>query len=321
MEFLHHPYLNLKISRIGFGCWPLGGYGWGDNISDVDIINSIHKALDLGINFFDTADVYGLGLSETRLGETIKPYRDQIVIATKFGVRFNDGEKYYDNSKQWLITALNDSLRRLKTDYIDIYQVHYWDNITPFEEILETLETFINAGKIRSFGVTNIDLSKQSSFLNSKFLASYSFEYSLLKRQHEQVVQNIVAKNKNLFFLAWGSLAQGLLSGKYNKDSIFSNTDVRSRKTYDNFHGEKLDRNLQFIDLLKHLQIRYYPEKTMAQLAIRWIMDCIPIATALVGIKTSAQIIDAAKSMGWNLHEEHKELLTKASNFSEKVTL
>lgn len=313
MEYILLRGTDLKVSRIGFGCCPMGGHGWG-NTCEKDFSNAVSAALDLGVNFFDTADVYGLGLSEKRLGSYLKNNRKNSIIATKFGVKFdNKGNTYYENSKDWLREALNSSLKRLQTDYIDLYQVHYWDSKTPMEEVFLELEKCKKEGKIREYGVTNINpIEHDINVINS--LATYSYEYSLVNRTKEFLIKEINKQNSNLLFIAWGSLGQGILSGKYVSDIRFSNADRRKKNIYQNFH-EKFETNLKIVNDLKILQ-NTYRDKTISQLSIRWLLDFIPSSIALVGIKRPEQIIDIAKSVGWcfdKLHVEFLELKTRIS--------
>lgn len=307
MEYLNLSS-SLQISRIGFGCCPLGGHGWGET-QEKDFFGAIRKAIELGINFFDTADVYGLGLSEIRLGKAIQYQRDKVIVGSKFGVRFdNNGNRFFDNSKEWIKQALHNSLKRLNTDYVDLYQIHYWDGKTNLEETFETLEQYRQEGKIIRYGISNINILDHN-LLPPQFLSTYSYEFSLLSREHESTIKNIFSHDKNLLFLSWGSLAQGLLSGKYGKNTIFLENDRRSRSAYHNFSPENLEDNIKILEALLKLKQQQYEKQTLAQLAIRWILDFLPFSVALVGIKTIEQIQDIAGSFGWKMKKEDVELL------------
>ncbi len=240
-EYVFFPALELKVSRVGFGCCPLGQHGWGVT-DEQELIKAVHAALECGITFFDTADVYGLGVSELVLGKALKDKRESAIIATKFGVRIENSQTFFNNSRKWINQAVDKSLSRLGTDYIDLYQLHYWDTKTSIDEILCALQSLRHSGKIRAFGVTNINLCDHGITQPVDGLASFSFEYSLANRMFEP---NIYANQEKLglCFLSWGSLGQGILSGKYDHKTKFSETDRRSRKTYANFHGEKLKNN------------------------------------------------------------------------------
>jgi aryl-alcohol dehydrogenase-like predicted oxidoreductase len=316
-EYVDFPVIGLKVSRIGFGCCPMGQHGWGDT-DEHNLIKAVNAALDCGITFFDTSDVYGLGVSELVLGRALKGKRESAIIATKFGVRIENNQTFYDNSRKWINRAVNESLSRLGTDYIDLYQLHYWDNKTPVDEVLSTLQSLRNAGKIRAFGVTNIDLFDHGIKQPVNGLASFSFEYSLANRAFEPAVSRNQEKLE-LCFLSWGSLGQGILSGKYNTATEFSETDRRSRDTYVNFHGEKLVHNLRIVDYMRSI-LPYYKDKTLSQLAIRWILDQIPFSIALTGIKRLDQLKENFGALGWKLANEHCAKLYELSGIAQGIS-
>lgn len=157
IECLTLPVLHREVARLGFGCCPMGMHEWGST-DEKELIRAVHAALDEGISLFDTADIYGLGVSEEVLGKALKGRRDKAVVATKFGVRREDGKTFYDNTPEWINQAIDFSLSRLQTDYIDLYQMHYWDGRTPLSEVFAVLGELRKAGKILAVGVTNIDL-------------------------------------------------------------------------------------------------------------------------------------------------------------------
>ena len=315
-EYVDFPVLGLKVSRIGFGCCPMGQHDWGAT-DERELIKAVHSALDCGITFFDTADVYGLGVSELVLGKALKGKRESAIIATKFGVRIENDQTFFDNSKEWIDQAVDKSLSQLGTDYIDLYQLHYWDNKTPIDETLCALQSLKKSGKIRAFGVTNIDLSDHGITQPVDGLASFSFEYSLANRAVEPVIYANQAKS-GLCFLSWGSLGQGILCGKYDSATEFSETDRRSREVYVNFHGEKLARNLHIVDYMRSI-LPYYKDKTLSQLAIRWILDQIPFSIALTGIKREEQLKDNIGALGWKIEEEHHSKLCELSDFTTEI--
>ena len=145
MEYITLQNSDLRVSRIGIGGCPMGGYGWG-NVQEKELLDAVHAAIHEGINFFDTADTYGLGQSEITLGKAIGSHRRDVVIATKFGVRVSKEKTVYDNSPEWIRKALESSLRRLGTDYVDLYQVHYRDGVTPISVVVEVLEELRQKG-------------------------------------------------------------------------------------------------------------------------------------------------------------------------------
>ena len=301
MEYIKLRGTDVRISRIGFGCCPMGGYDWGETHED-DFIYAVHHALDKGINFFDTADIYGVGASETVLGKSLRTHRNKAFVATKFGVRrYPDGTTFYDNSPEWFASALEASLKRMGTDYIDLYQVHYWDKTTSPEIIFDLLEKARQEGKVRFFGVTNIDLMFWALKNWPDALVSFSFEYSLAKRIHERAISHLSQK-QGLAFLSWGSLGQGILSGKYDDKTEFPEGDRRRRAVYINFHGNKLKKNLEIVREMQLLQL-HYPDKTLSQIALRWILDRFERSVTLVGIKRPDQLTENIGALGWQLDQ------------------
>lgn len=139
MEYITLKNTNISVSRLCMGGCPMGGYGWG-NVSESELIDAVRAALDCGVNFFDTADTYGLGQSEKTLAKALSGDRNKAVIATKFGVRVENSKTFYDNSPEYIVKALDASLKRLGTDHVDLYQIHYRDGVTPLDAVVETLE-------------------------------------------------------------------------------------------------------------------------------------------------------------------------------------
>ena len=291
------------------GC-PMGGYGWG-NVQENELIDAVHAALEQGITFFDTADTYGLGQSEITLGKALGVHRKNVVVASKFGVRAGNGKTVYDNSPEWIREALHGSLERLGTDYIDLYQIHYRDEHTPISAVVETLEDLQKRGYIRYFGLSNIhreDLRELQPYVG-KFV-SFQDEYSLACRKNEPDML-MLADQLQLTPLTWGSLGQGILTGKYDKNTVFDTTDRRSRDVYVNFHGQKLLKNLEIVEALKKIADRH--EKSVASIAIRFILDYLPDSVVLCGAKRPSQIIGNAEAADWSLSREEIEVLEKIS--------
>ena len=314
MEYITLKNSDLKVSRICMGGCPMGGYGWGSNVLEQELIDAVHSALDNGVNFFDTADTYGLGQSEITLGKALKGRRDKAVIASKFGVHAMKGTPtFYDNSPEWIKTSIEGTLKRLGTDYLDLYQIHYRDGKTPIEEVIDTLDELKKKGYIRYYGLSNIhqeDLAELKA-QKGKFV-SFQDEYSLACRKNEQDMINL-ADELELSPLTWGSLGQGILTGKYDKNTTFSADDRRSRDIYVNFHGEKLMKNLEIVEAMK--QISSENGKSVASIAIRFILDYLKESVVLVGVKRPSQLLSNVEAMGWNLTEEQINLLDKISKY------
>ena len=311
LEYLFLGKSDLKVSRLGFGCCPLGGHDWG-SVSEKEFRDAIVDALDMGINFFDTADIYGLGESERRLGHFLKRRREEVIISTKFGVRRdNNSETFYDSSPEWLAEALDASLARLGVDHIDLYQVHYIDGRTPVEDTIAALEVKRAEGKIRYYGFSNISLADVSGSVDAPGAVSFQEEYSLAKRDKEKEIEAIYL-GKGFSFISWGSLGQGVLTGKYSTDAAFGSDDRRSRPVYVNFHGEKLLKNISMIENIKKRFIK--KDKTLSQIAIRWILDRFDNSVALVGIKRPSQLFENAGALGWKLSSEEMAYLDSISS-------
>lgn len=310
MEYITLQNSNLRVSRICMGGCPMGQYGWGD-VQEKMLLDAVAAALDRGINFFDTADTYGLGTSERTLAKALGSRRNEVVIADKFGVRVENGRTFYDNSPEWIEKALTGSLDRLGTEYIDLYQIHYRDQVTPIGEVVETLERMKEKGYIRYYGLSNIhqDDLEELKIYRGRFV-SFQDEYSLACRKNEE---DILKAREQLIVtpMTWGSLGQGILSGKYDKDTVFGKDDRRSRDIYVNFHGDKLLKNLQIVESMKPVGEKY--GKALAAVAIRFILDYIPESVVLCGAKNPGQIISNSEAADWKLELEDMEMLSRVS--------
>lgn len=287
------------------GC-PMGGYGWG-NVQESELLDAISEALDKGVNFFDTADTYGLGQSERTLAKGLGERRKNVVIESKFGVRVGGGKTVYDNSPEYIQTALEESLLRLNTDYIDIYTIHYRDGKTPIADVIGKLDELKAAGKIRHYGLSNIHGNEADELIPyaEKFVCCQD-EFSLACRKNEADLFSLQSK-LHVTPMTWGSLGQGILTGKYGADVKFGADDRRSREIYVNFHGEKLKQNLRIVEVLKKIAENH--GRTVAACAIRWILDTLPESVVIAGVKRQSQLDSNIEAMDWHLGiEEMKEL-------------
>ncbi len=312
MEYLTLKNSDLKVSRMCMGGCPMGGYGWGSNVLESELIDAVHCALDNEINFFDTADTYGLGQSEITLGKALKGRRDKAVIASKFGVHAKKGmPTFYDNSPEWIKSSIKGTLKRLGTDYLDLYQIHYRDKKTPLAEVVDTLEELKKAGYIRYYGLSNIHKSDVAELKEYKGnFVSFQDEYSLACRKNEDDFVKL-SKDLSLTPLTWGSLGQGILTGKYDKNTVFAEDDRRSRDIYVNFHGEKLVKNLEIVEALK--KISNDTGKSIPAVAIRFILDFLKDSVVLVGIKRPSQLKSNIEAFGWQLDDEQIKMLDEIS--------
>lgn len=288
----------------------MGRYGWGA-VREDELIEAVHTALEQGVTFFDTADTYGLGQSEITLGKALGKHRQEVIVASKFGVRVQNGITSYDNSPQWIRSALEASLKRLNTDYIDLYEVHYRDDKTPVAAVVDTLEDLKKKGYIRYYGLSNIhakDMAELMPFAG-KFVC-FQDEYSLACRKNEKDILEI-AEKMNMTPCTWGSLGQGILTGKYDKNVVFGSDDRRSRDIYVNFHGEKLVKNLEIVEKMKKVATRC--GKPVAAVAIRYILDFLPNSVVLCGAKRPNQVLDNLEGIGWTLEKDDLEYLESIS--------
>ena len=311
MEYITLQNTDLRVSRFCMGGCPMGGYGWG-SVQESELLDAIHAALDAGVNFFDTADTYGLGQSERTLAKGLGSRRRDVVIESKFGVRVGGGKTVYDNSPEYIQQALEESLRRLNTDYIDVYLVHYRDGKTPIADVVGKLEELKVAGKLRYYGLSNIHGDGLEELLPyAGRFACCQDELSLACRKNENDLRAVQSRLRATP-MTWGSLGQGILTGKYNRENVcFGADDRRSREIYVNFHGEKLEQNLRIVEALK--KIAANREKSVAACAIRWILDTLPESVVIAGVKRPAQLSANVEAMGWTLNEEELRELNEVS--------
>jgi len=304
MEYKRLGLTDLDISRLGFGCWAIGGSRFAE-VDDRDSIAAVREALNQGINFFDTADVYGFGHSEEILCKALGSHRKEVVIATKFGINWDEnGKTTRDCSPKRVVEALEGSLRRLKLDCIALYQIHWRDPKVPVGETMEGLKKCQQAGKIRYIGCSNFSSYLMSEALKTSRLESVQVAYNAVERNVEEETLPFCQKHE-VGVLAYSPLAQGVLTGKYEYGAEFAKDDFRSRS--ENFQGERFKTNLAMADRLKELGIRY--GKTPSQVAIRWILDNPSITCAIAGIRKPEQIIENAGSLNWRLSQKDREFL------------
>jgi aryl-alcohol dehydrogenase-like predicted oxidoreductase len=272
----------LEVSRVCFGTWQFGG-DWGST-DERDAIAAMHRALELGINFFDTAQAYGFGASEElvakALGDELRARRDELVIATKGGLREAGGELVRDSSPEWLRQGVDESLRHLGLGHVDLYQVHWPDRSTPFEETAGALEELVQAGKIRHVGVSNFDIKEMQGFERGRPVETNQPPYHLFRREIEADVVPY-CREHDIGVLVYGPLAHGLLSGRFDRDTRLPEDDWRSSSEL--FRGENYERNLGVVEELG----RFAAERghTVAQLAVAWTLAQPGVHVAIVGAR------------------------------------
>ena len=295
MEYRTLGKTGLKVSRMGFGGIPI------QKIDAEGTKRLIHELIKEGVNYIDTAR--GYTVSEEYLGYALEGVRDSFILATKSMAR----------TKEAMAKDIEISLKNLHTDYIDLYQVHYRDGVTPLADVAESLEILKQQGKIRYYGLSNIheqDAEELKAFGNNNPFVSFQDEYSLACRKNETEMFRFRDEYAMTPF-TWGSLGQGILSGKYDKNCKFEANDRRSRDIYVNFHGEKLLKNLEIVEVLK--EIAADQGKSVASVAIRWILDYLQDSVVIVGAKSSKQVLQNAEALDWTFTQEQIDRLDKIS--------
>lgn len=298
-----------EISRIGLGTWAIGGWMWGGT-EENEAVKTIHKALDKGINLIDTAPAYGDGRSEEIVGRAVREYggREKIVIATKAGLEFNNGVKR-NSSPERIRKEVENSLRRLETEYIDIYQIHWPDPSTPIEKTAETMSGLFEEGKIKAIGVSNFSAEQMDLFRKASPLHTNQPPYNLFEREIESSVLPYCINN-NIEVLAYGSICRGLLSGKMKKDSEFKGDDLRN--TDPKFQPPRYERYLKAVAQLEEFARTRYNKSVMA-LSVRWILD-MNVSFALWGARKPEQLDGLDELWGWNIDKEGKEEINRIIN-------
>lgn len=278
----------IPVTIVGMGLWAAGGDEWGDT-DDQKILSAIDYALDAGVNFFDTADVYGMGHSEELLGRAMKGRRDQFVVATKIGWRNFDGERNqsaYDTVEKF-IAGVETNLRRLDTEYIDVMQSHIHYRERTLEIFLEGFQRLQQAGKIRAYGVSTSDFEYLQAFNRDGGCATLQIDYSILNRTAEAEILPYCQEH-NIGVIVRGALAMGILTGKYDADTRFGSDDFRRR-----WHENPEEHEIYLQDLKNVEQLRSLAEdRTLAQLALQFVLAHPAVTTVIPGAKNTRQTRD-----------------------------
>ncbi len=290
---------DLEISVIGLGTLALGGKAYG-SVDDKDSIATIHRALELGINFIDTSDNYGLGHAEEIVGKAVKGRRDKLILATKGGTPWDEqGRVTNDCRAETIAKAVEESLRRLGTDWIDLYQIHVPDPTTPFEETALALEKLVRAGKIRYAGLSNFWAADLEEWLSNGEIVANQMPYNFLHRDIEEEVLPL-CQEKAIGVIAYTPLLMGLFAGRLAKDARFGEGDHRS--AYPQFQGKPLHQSLDLVDRLRPLAKEL--GLAMAQPALRWAISRPGVTCAIPGAKHPEQVEENAGAGERALTEE-----------------
>jgi aryl-alcohol dehydrogenase-like predicted oxidoreductase len=298
MEFVKIPNTSLSVSRIALGTWAIGGWMWGGS-DEKEAIRTIHAALDSGINLIDTAPVYGFGRSEEIVGKALATNgrRQGAVIATKVGLDWKDGKPFRSASKKRIVEEVENSLRRLQTDVIDLYQVHWPDPNTPIAEIAGAIDELHRAGKIRAIGVSNFSPAQMDEFRATAPLHASQPPYNLFERAIEHDVLPYCGDH-NVAVLAYGSLCRGLLSGRMTRASFFDGDDLR--KSDPKFQAPRFEQYLAAVEKLDRFARERYGRRVI-HLAARWVLDRGDANIALWGARRPDQLSPIGEVMGWRI--------------------
>jgi aryl-alcohol dehydrogenase-like predicted oxidoreductase len=304
-EFVEVPATQLKVSRVALGTWAMGGWMWGGT-DRRESIATVRAALHQNINLIDTAPVYGFGVSEEIVGEALEGVRAEAVIATKTGLEWRDGKVYRNATRERIMQEVDDSLRRLRTDYIDIYQVHWPDPKVPVEETAEAMRSLYEAGKIRAIGVSNFSVAEMERFRHVAPLHVLQPPYNLFERAIETDILPYARAN-HIATLGYGALCRGLLSGRMRLDSTFDGDDLR--RIDPKFQPPRFAQYLDAVRQLDEFAQRRFGRRVI-QLAVRWMLDQ-GISVALWGGRRPDQLEAALGVAGWSLQSSDREQIDR----------
>ena len=312
-------WTDLELTRIGLGTWAIGGGGWDfawGPQDDERSIETIHKALDLGINWIDTAAVYGFGHSEEVVGRAIKGMSDKPVIATKCSRLWTeDGEIYGNLERESILAEAEQSLDRLGIDVIDLYQIHWPFPNEGIEEGWRAIEELIESGKIRYGGVSNFSVSQMQQAHEIHRIASLQPPYSMLRPEVEKEILPYCAEN-DIGVIVYSPMQKGLLTGKVDKEWVESLPQDDHRKNDEMFKDPGLSINLEVVAGLQHIAER--AGRTVPQLAIAWTLRRPEVTAAIVGARRPGQIEETAQAAEWKLSQQELEEIDRLLAVREK---
>jgi aryl-alcohol dehydrogenase-like predicted oxidoreductase len=307
-EFVEIPETEINVSRVALGTWAMGGWMWGGT-NQRDSVATIHAALHQGINLIDTAPVYGFGVSEETVGVALERARSRAVIATKTGVEWREGKVFRNATRARILKEADDSLRRLRTDYIDIYQVHWPDPLVPVEETAEAMRSLYEQGKIRAIGVSNFSVAQMERFRRVAPLHVLQPPYNLFEREIEPEILPYCRTNHIATF-GYGALCRGLLSGRMRPDTTFQGDDLR--RVDPKFQPPRFAQYLEAVRQLDEFAQRRF-QRHVIDLAVRWMLDQ-GISVALWGGRRPDQVEAALGVSGWSLNRADREQIERIVN-------
>ena len=306
MEYSKFGKTGVDISTIGFGCWEIGG-GYG-SIEESEFIKAVNRALDVGINSFDTAEAYGFGASEKSLAKALGSRRKEAVITTKFGVGYPEAPNLRDGSRKRAMECIEKSLKALDTDHVDVYLVHWPDRNTPFDETMRALDDMVQQGKVRAVGLSNFRLSEIQACMSTRRVDVVQYCWNMFDRRMQKEIFPYCRENK-IGVMAYGSLAYGMLTGTFTEEMTFDKNDWRARRgqllnlnLFQHLFGaDQYLKNLRAVEELKAMAKRY--GKSLPQFALRWTLSNPVVSTALVGCRNPREVDDNVGALGWSISE------------------
>ena len=297
----------IRVAPVAMGCWPIAGITSID-VSEPQSLATLEAALDAGINFFDTAYAYGYdGESERMIARALGHHRDQIVIATKGGIHWENRTQAKDGSPAALRRQCDESLRRLRTDRVELYYLHAPDPSVPVAESAGAIRELIAAGKVLSAGLSNATVEQLAEFHRVCPLAAFQPHYNMLQREIEDA-QLPWCRERNVAVMVYWPLMKGLLAGRLPRDHVFDARD--GRRKYPMYHGDEWQKNQDFLDELRPIAAE--TGRTVAQVVVNWTIHRPGITVALCGAKRPEQIRDNAGAMGWRLTDEQTARINRA---------
>ena len=298
METMKIAGTDLEASRIALGTWAIGGWMWGGT-DEAESIRTIHAALDQGITLIDTAPVYGFGRSEKIVGKALAQQgrRKNAIIATKVGLDWKGAQPFRNAGEARIVKEVEDSLRRLQTEVIDLYQVHWPDPQTPIEETAGAMAALLKAGKIRAIGVSNFSPAQMDAFRAIVPLHTAQPPYNMFERSVEKDVLPY-CRDHAMGVLAYGALCRGLLAGRMSPATEFTGDDLRRGDP--KFRSPRFEQYLRAVKQLDQFAQKNY-DRRVIHLALRWVLDRSEATIALWGARRPDQLAPLEQVMGWQI--------------------
>ena len=297
MQYQEFGKTGLRVSKLCLGTWGIGGAGW-DSYSDESRMDAIKAALECGINFIDTAPAYNAGKAECYVGETLSKLkkRREVVISTKCGNKFVDGKYLRCGSKESILKQCDESLKNLKTDYIDIYLVHWPDPDVELEETIDAVSTLKKEGKILHAGVSNFSKEQIEEAQKYCKIEAFQPQYSLADRKDEKLIR--WAHEQGLGIMTYGTLGGGILTGNYRKLRTFEQTDSRNR-FYPYFKEPLFSKAMGLLTIMD--QIAEERNVSLAQIAEKWVIQKRFVSSCIIGAQSRARVEENCRNLQWEL--------------------